>query len=90
MKDDNYFKEQRKKEDKLNLGELPEIVEDLEATSITLFFEDKKPTSLNVIMKGGINSHMMYKIQKLYNLDLITVSPVDEERVEVNLRYIGL
>ena len=89
MKDDNYFKEQRKKGDKLNLGELVEIVDDISAKSMTLFFEKDKLGSIHAIIKHGINNHIMYKIQKLYNLDLISVNPHDEEHLELILDYTG-
>ena len=85
MKDDQYFKTQRNVEDKLNLGELIEIVDDISAKSITLFFEENKLNSISAIIKSGINNHIMYKIQKLYNLDLISVSPNDEEHLELFL-----
>ena|ERR1044072_1224906 len=116
MIDDNYFKEQRKKEDKLNLGEILEIADDISALKMTLYFDRKewqdemelskdgmkiksykratvddklKLRSIHAIIKHGIGSHLMFKLQKLYNLDINHVDPSDDETLEISMNYLG-
>ena len=89
MRDDKYF-EQRDPKNSLDFGELDELLDDINCRNVTLNFDRKhKLTYMSFYCDGGINAHMMYKIQKLYNLDIINIDPYDEESIKIGCQYSG-